>query len=980
MTTAPVLVSSQQVQQCLHELQRAAATDSDATRRQFLEAACLRDTFSVPQLREAAGLPREADWVQLAVDAELVTPGRRSGGAAQAARWRLRPVARVAALRALQQQGRLSSILLQPPEPESGRERLLRCVLRNGVEVQHMDFNETAQLREVLQWLEGSEFAGAALQQAAAQRMDRLQLFKPFQRLLAEGFVGRERELEYLRAFVMDEGASDLLPSRRFTSGKRDTRRLPLALFGPGGIGKSTLLAHLLVDLCGPEARDPLPFIYIDIDRLGFRAADLGRFIVEAIRQLNRQTVQSAAEMERELVRLQSWSKDSSSSDSGAINIAWSDWASRFAELVARLPEFNQKPLLFVVDTFEEVQRHGASDEQIALSLFGELQRRVKGLRIIVSGRALPRGSQDFPLQIAGLERPASEALIDAYLKQHGIPTLGSADRTRILDIANDNPLSLRLALRLLRQHGAKALAGIGTRQWLLFRMSDERVQAQLHARVLSHIDDKEIRALAYPGLAVRRITPEVITEVLAAPCGLNVRDAAHAQQLFDKLALEVGLVEPAPDGSLLHRSDVRSVMLESLIEEAGEATIRKIDTAAVAYYETQASAEARAEEIYHRLRLGQSAAQLDARWRDDAAALLANAIDELPASGRLYLASRLNLSVSDELRRSADQATWERLTARTARNALNRGDIASAKASLGERREFLPGSALWEIQAEVLRAGGEFEAAVALVEQATALGGFTAQQAAMLQLVALFASERLPRYEAAVDWHAALQSLDEFHDDELLKLRIDTAGDRLRRKLCASVVEPLSAEALAVLRGRLGLPEKLDRPFAPQQLPSALRRRNSQINLNVLRQLKSRPSLLRELVAEYGLLQPEILYFGLEQLGLPGLGKTDWPRLIARELDDANAWGSDQELRVDLATKLRGQSAINTVVSQTTGEASSAVSAELLASLINWLRHDADARELRELIVRGFRDDVELALGNATLFRNVHITSVAMR
>lgn len=964
MTTAPALVSSQQVQQYLQQLQQTSATDSDATRQRFLEAACLRDTFSVPQLREAAGLPRDADWVQLAVDAELVTPGRRSAGSGEPARWRLCPAVRVTTLRTLQQQGRLPSVLQQLPGADSGRERLLHRVLRHDVEIQQMDFSEIAQLREVLQWLEGSEFAATALQQQAAQRMDRLQLFKPFLRLLADGFQGREHELEILRVFLQSRLGTDSLLSRLpLPPLPGAVRNLPLALFGPGGIGKSTLLARFLMTYCGPAASSPLPFVYIDIDRQGFRVADLGRIVVEALRQLARQTTQSGPELERELTRLQLLARDSASSDSGSITIAWSDWAGRFAEIIRRLPEFHEQPLLFVVDTFEEVQRRGASDEQAALALLTELQRQIPGLRVIISGRAPAKKGMALPLQIAGLERPASEALIDAYLKQYGISPLAPADRARILDIANDNPLSLRLALRLLRQHGAKALADIGTRQWLLFRMSDERVQAQLHARVLSHIDDKEIRALAYPGLAVRRITPEVITEVLAGPCNLVVRDAVHAQKLFEKLALEVGLVEPAPDGSLLHRSDVRGVMLQSLLAEAGEAKIRKIDTAAVSYYEDQDSAEARAEEIYHRLRLGQPAAQVDPRWREDAAILLANAIDELPPDGRVYLASRLNLSVSDELRRSADQSTWERLTARTARNALNRGDIVAAKAVLGERREFLPGSALWEIRAEVLRAGGEFEAALAVVEQATAVGGLTAQETVTLQLVALLASERLPRYETAVAWHAALQSLDEFHDDELLKLRIDTAGDRLRRKLSATSVESLPPETLIALRGKLGLPEKLDRPFAPAELPTALRRRNGQINLNVLRQLKTRPSLLRELVAEYGLLQPEILYFGLEQQGLPGLGKTDWPRLIARELDDANAWGSVQELRIDLARKLRESQSV--IVDKDSSTIRAGASAELVNSLANWLRHDADARPLRELIVRGFRDDVEHAYSN---------------
>jgi hypothetical protein len=145
-----------------------------------------------------------------------------------------------------------------------------------------------------------------------------------------------------------------------------------------------------------------------------------------------------------------------------------------------------------------------------------------------------------------------------------------------------------------------------------------------------------------------------------------------------------------------------------------------------------------------------------------------------------------------------------------------------------------------------------------------------------------------------------------------------------------------------------------------------------------VLRQLKSRPSLLRELVAEYGLLQPEILYFGLEQQGLPGLGKTDWPQLIARELNDANAWGSDQELRLDLAAKLRSQSASAVAVVESSPAFRSAVGAELLDSLINWLRHDADAQALRELIVRGFRDDVERALRSASLLTTVTITAAS--
>lgn len=98
---------------------------------------------------------------------------------------------------------------------------------------------------------------------------------------------------------------------------------------------------------------------------------------------------------------------------------------------------------------------------------------------------------------------------------------------------------------------------------------------------------------------------------------------------------------------------------------------------------------------------------------------------------------------------------------------------------------------------------------------------------------------------------------------------------------------------------------------------------------------------------------------------GLPGRGTQDGATRIARALDNANAWGSDQELRRDLAAKLYAIAETDAVTGKRRD--CSRQSAELLQSLANWLRRDADAASLRELIVQGYRGDIAANLKNAS-------------
>src|SRR5262249_54021542 len=159
-------------------------------------------------------------------------------------------------------------------------------------------------------------------------------------------------------------------------------------------------------------------------------------------------------------------------------------------------------------------------------------------------------------------------------------------------------------------------------------------------ARLLDHIKDPRVRAVAHPGLVVRRITPDVIRDVLAGPCGIAPMTQLDAAEVFDALRREATLCEPSPDGdgALVHRADVRALMLPGIQRDA-PATTRHIHEAAVAYYAAEAYLAAlpasdhvaRREELYHRLMLGQGSADLDRRWDPRAGQELAVAVDELP-------------------------------------------------------------------------------------------------------------------------------------------------------------------------------------------------------------------------------------------------------------------------------------------------------------------------------------------------------------
>jgi tetratricopeptide (TPR) repeat protein len=707
---------------------------------------------------------------------------------------------------------------------------------------------------------------------AVRARLALEQLLEPLRRLIGSHFVGRTHELGRLTDYVDLLGPRKVLGSNLLGFGVRSLRRVrrtliknpPLFVHGPGGVGKSSLLARFILDhIDAPQGAD-MAFVMLDFDRAQVESRMPLSLLVAALHQLRAQFPQHAYEMLRMAEHLGQVMRGS---DDEALERADSlqetlvlDFAKQVGTMLGD-GEDSQR-LLWVLDTFEEPQRLGESTVGALWDLMNTLQQALPQLRLVVCGRVVPSG---FNWDLIPLDE-FDEASARVFLRQR-LDAIGAADRAddqtlaQAIKVVGRTPLALRLAARLLAEED---------RQLLTLKLKRERVQAILFHRVLDHIrvdwrlestlgdfnvDDKEGRLLqdelgrlVYPGLAVRRITPGVIEHVLARPCGVKLRDANHVARLFSALAQQVDIVEPgSPTGaepSLLHRTDVRRMMLSDLEHRAGERLIRRIDRLAVMYHAGAGSLPNRAEEIYHRLRLQPSVATIRRRWLPGIEPFLTSALDEISDSvTRVMLAEMLGVTLNRADLENAEYGAWERQAIRRATDYLRSGNPELALKVLRERDEAAASGRLLRLKARALQQLGAFEEAANLaarsLDEAQGAGDFlAAAEAALLVAVADEAMTDLDGAAKAValarDWGAELK-------DGRLLLRVQASIMRLARKRGAPAGEmEVHAQAVSDL---------LDR--------------------ETLRDLRSRPTVLRELLAEMGARDLRLLRLGLDVLGI---------------------------------------------------------------------------------------------------------------
>jgi Trypsin-like peptidase domain/Effector-associated domain 1 len=671
------------------------------------EAAAVLTWFDPGSLRASEGAADPADVEALLAHSQpmLQADGSR--------RWALSPRIRVAALRQLRERDRVRAALAanldRPPGPL--QEALETYLCGPGTPVERQSQAQLSASYQVCEWLRDAGFANLPDRDRILRRIDWLTLLQPFEHIAGEHFRGRGRELAKLRRYV------DVLPSEspveafgRWAERGLHKKRPPLLVYGPGGVGKSALLARFILEHAQAHEEDRFPFVYLDFDRPDVVDSEPLTLLIEAVRQLGIEYPHARDRCEQ--IRrdwLDRLAHEAVVTDPRPTRSAPEPGGFRlgavrdFGKLIESLDLYNQ-PVLFVLDTFEEVQWRSEVYVKAIWRLLDDMQQVIGRLRVCVSGRAQIPGRVTDAVELTGLDPEASIG----YLSARGI-TDPEVART-LADQVKGNPLSLKLAAELYERQGlTSGRLDIDTRGYLFKRVADEVIQRQLYQRILGHIHNESVRRLAHPGLVLRFITPELIRHVLAGPCRLDTHSDTQARALFDKLQREVSLVVTVSDDILEHRPDLRRLMLE-LLETDDPRKVRAIRELAVTWYESRPPAPAeRAEEIYHRLSLGQDPEVVDARWLPGVEPYLMTALPEFHGARLAYLASRLNLEVSEETRRLADVEDWERIVERKARDLLAEGRPEEALSLLRSRGERTAASPVFGVEATALAQVGRW-------------------------------------------------------------------------------------------------------------------------------------------------------------------------------------------------------------------------------------------------------------------------------
>ncbi len=584
---------------------------------------------------------------------------------------------------------------------------MARRLLEGERELRGLSATELSGILRARDWLAGLRL-DLPTEAAVRSALDVANVVAPLRAVLRDDFVGRERELQMLQDHL---------------SGT--TGPLPLALHGPGGVGKSTLIAKFVLDHV--ERSAPTLFCYLSFDRGDLDVEFQLTLVSEACRQFSLQDerlaqpllpvrAQIAQVLEKQVAMRNeaAHSRGRAVKDAGRFQADEQAMAGYLAEVLraARADE----PVLVVLDTFEMAQRkHGSFLAQLG-SAMARMQERLPSMRVVITGRApvVEIPARNAPLE--GLDETQSMALLRSALR--GV-LVDDALLRMVVDQVSGNPLNLRLAADLIRREGPTTLGSRRGRRRLLFDLRSEQVQGVLYRRILDHVDP-QVRPLANPGLVLRRITADVIQHVLAEPCGLKDVNPARAAELFDLLRGEVSLVSEVRPGVLVHRADVRREMLPLLAMEDSKRVV-DIHKRAIRYYSRRTEVDDRIEELYHRLTLGESTETLDRHWDASASPFLEDAWDELPPASRVYLAGRLGVEADPEDLREADQTAWVRQATRHARSLLEAGSPAAALDILMSR-ETIPRDLLVSRRtAEALAGLGRNADALAEAERATA-------------------------------------------------------------------------------------------------------------------------------------------------------------------------------------------------------------------------------------------------------------------
>lgn len=470
---------------------------------------------------------------------------------------------------------------------------------------------------------------------------------RAFQDMLSHGFYGRRPQMRELETFA---------------TAKDPGEQRILVLDGIGGAGKTALLARLTLNL---RERGTVPVLYLDFDNPALDPEISTTLILEVSRQFASRFPEIAPRLSeiRNMIRETLRLDETSGADGSRAEVAGRSDSEASYELRMLLEQVgaNTKPLLVILDTFEEVMSRGEFAVHSVRNWINFMRYEIgcEGLRVIVSGRATDelvpetdRSSDDhwedtevyqqLPIfeDSRFLNLPdLKEAEAVALLKRLD---LDAESARKIFAAFGGNPLVLRLSARVLATNENLSIDDLISEDDGAH--GSALAQGVLYSRVLRHIglDDADpLRRVAMPGLALRRVTPKVIREVIAPVLGIEGLKDLDAKALWQRLVSQIWLVRKTGMDVAEHRRDLRKTMIALMRRDPKlDATARALHKAAADWYEsgkddTLEAPAARLEALYHRLMIHPREADLSSAERQFLQPALRGGIGDLPAHAR---------------------------------------------------------------------------------------------------------------------------------------------------------------------------------------------------------------------------------------------------------------------------------------------------------------------------------------------------------
>ncbi|MET7283628.1 ATP-binding protein [Kribbella sp. NPDC005582] len=383
------------------------------------------------------------------------------------------------------------------------------------------------------------------------------------------GFFGRQAEIAQIVRWL-DSAVTGRPASALYVDG------LP-------GIGKSALLEEVTATLLGRD--DEWVVVRFDFDRAGLDVLDSVGLTLEFARQVSaqlpgsEQRIQQSRERVASAPLLKGEGQERVPEELGAV--------------LANALGSPTRRIFLTLDTLEVLRARGETHPVRLFSWLDQLARVLNvPIAIVGAGRG---GALDATSPYVGEQIPLTG--LDPGSADHLLARLdvdpGAWEDLRT--IADGNPLALRLAAKFANEHGTRDLPKA--------RGRGELAVPYLYRFILSRLDDEALKKLAVPGLVVRLINADVIREVVGPRVGLKGLSVARAQELFETLASQHWLVEPAVGGFVRHRTDMRSVLLP-LLYDAEPRKSAGIDRAAAKWFKARPETWCAVESAYHELQL----------------------------------------------------------------------------------------------------------------------------------------------------------------------------------------------------------------------------------------------------------------------------------------------------------------------------------------------------------------------------------------